>query len=202
MIEFISERIEFLWIIPIVAFAFFIFIVQLLSQKKEVKHDLSHEVVQFNLGAHFNTQSNSEERAADRLTQLEKAIASVTESISAQQRLIEQFHRDNTGYTEEINELKNKLRELYKEYDIILSENYSLRAKLKKLQEKRQETDEKTERPEHPPSTSSLSKPFVSQIPAKVDMKLYDDTRTFNAALLEDTSEIDISDLLNRSDLQ
>ena len=64
----------------------------------------------------------------------EKAISAVTDSLAEQQRAIEQFHKDNTNYNGEISGLKNKLRELYKEYDIILSENYSLRAKVKSLE--------------------------------------------------------------------
>ena len=163
MIQFISERIEFLWIIPVVAFAFFIFMIQLLAQKKEDRHDLSKEVAQFNTGIH-SPEPASSEQGSDRLSQLERAIASVTDSISAQQRAIEQFHRDNTSYTGEINDLKHKLRELYKEYDIILSENYSLRAKVKKLQDSREETNEEQEASipsPQPPSSRSLTRPEV-----------------------------------------
>ena len=201
MIQFISERIEFLWIIPVVAFAFFIFMIQLLAQKKEDRHDLSKEVAQFNTGIH-SPEPASSEQGSDRLSQLERAIASVTDSISAQQRAIEQFHRDNTSYTGEINDLKHKLRELYKEYDIILSENYSLRAKVKKLQDSREETNEEQEA--SIPSTQALP-PEVSPDPkfsSKVDLKLYEDTRTLNLAFLDDTSEVDLSDLSRRSDIK
>ena len=132
VVQFISEHIEFLWIVPVVAFAFFLFMVQLFAQRREDRQDLSKEVARFNTGFEVATPAVPEQ-GSERLSQLERAIASVTESLSAQQRAIEQFHRDNTNYTGEISDLKNKLRELYKEYDIILSENYSLRAKVKKL---------------------------------------------------------------------
>ncbi|MBN1576739.1 MAG: hypothetical protein JW913_09320 [Chitinispirillaceae bacterium] len=201
MVQFISEHINFLWIIPAVAFGFFIFLIQFITQKNEERSDLSKEVARFNTGTPA-AAFPAAEQGADRLNQLERAISTVTESLSAQQRTIEQFHRDNTAYNGEINELKSKLRELYKEYDIVLSENYSLRAKVKKLQGGRDnaggDAEESTAPPQLPPPEAPPLPPFSS----KVDMKLYEDTRTLNLALLDDTSEIDISDLTKRSDLQ
>lgn len=198
MIQFISERIEFLWLIPVVAFAFFIFMIQFFAQRKEQKHDLSKEVAQFNIGAH-SAASAASDQGADRLSMLERAIASVTESISAQQRAIEQFHRDNTGYTGEINDLKNKLRELYKEYDIILSENYSLRAKVKKLLNAQEEIKGDREEQAASAQPSAQSSPSEPRFSSKVDMKLYEDTRMLNLALFDDTSEIDLSDPSRRT---
>ena len=196
-LQFIFEHIELLWIIPVVAFAFFIFLIQLAAQRREERHDLSKEVTQFNAGS-FQTVP-PELAGAARLSQLERAISAVTDSLSVQQRTIEQFHRDNTTYNGEINELKNRLRELYKEYDIVLSENYSLRAKVKKLQGKQDdEPDENSE----PVLSVVPAEPAPSPPPltAKVDMKLYEDTRTLNLAVLDDTSEVDLSDLNNRFD--
>jgi hypothetical protein len=141
------------------------------------------------------------EQASDRLAQLERAISSVTDSLSAQQRAIEQFHRDSSGQSVEVNELKNKLRELYKEYDIILSENYSLRAKVKKLQHLPDDPsfvpadDEKVIVPAAPVKAAADLPPPIS---SKVDMKLYEDTRTLNLTLLDDTSETDPFDLNGR----
>ncbi|MBN1309129.1 MAG: hypothetical protein JXA18_14490 [Chitinispirillaceae bacterium] len=196
--QFIPEHIEFLWIIPVVAFGFFIFLIQFIATRSEDRQDLSKEVARFNTGSGVASLTSAEE-GADRLSQLERAISSVTESLSAQQRAIEQFHRDNTAYNGEINELKSKLRDLYKEYDIILSENYSLRAKVKKLQGGRDDAGgdaEESAAPQQPPSSSSPSLPALS---SKIDMKLYEDTRTLNVDVLDDTSEIDISDLTKRS---
>jgi hypothetical protein len=200
-VQFIFEHIEFLWIVPVVAFAFFLFLIQFIAQKKESERDLSKEVAQFNRGTHAVAAPVASEQGSDRLNQLERAISAVTDSLSAQQRTIEQFHRDNTGYNGEISELKNKLRELYKEYDIILSENYSLRAKVKKLQVRNEGEPDGNEPPvemQPPPSPQQAAPSLTS----KVDMKLYEDTRTLNLSVLDDTSEIDLSDLTNRSDFR
>lgn len=200
--HFIPEQIELLWIIPVIAFAFFIFLLIFFAQKREERADMSQEVAQFNTGGTQMTVQEMVPNAGDRLGQLEKAIASVTNSLSTQQRAIEQFHKENSSYSGEINELKSKLRELYKEYDIVLSENYLLRAKVKKLQGK--EGDEVSgdlqevaledigatiPPPFHPVKTDN-------PLSSKVDMKLYEDTRALNLTILEDTSEIDIADLV------
>ena len=201
LLQFISEHIEFLWIVPVVAFGFFIFLIQLTAQRKEESADLSKEVAQFNTGG-FQPISPAA-TGATRLNQLEHAISAVTESLSAQQRAIEQFHRDNSNYNGEIKDLKGKLRELYKEYDIVLSENYSLRAKVKKLQD-RQEDDVAEIPVAASPETARevLPPPPVTPPPlsAKVDMKLYEDTRTLNLSQLDDTSEYDFTDLNRRTD--
>jgi septal ring factor EnvC (AmiA/AmiB activator) len=199
---FIQQHIGLLWIIPAVAFSFFLFLQIFFAQKREERADMSQEVAQFNTGETQMTIQDTLPNATDRLGQLEKAIASVTNSLLAQQRAIEQFHKENSSYSGEINELKSRLRELYKEYDIVLSENYLLRAKVKKLQGK--EGDEEHEDLHEvaledieaaappPPQPVKTDNPLSS----KVDMKLYEDTRALNLTLLDDTSEIDIADLV------
>jgi predicted nuclease with TOPRIM domain len=197
IVQFIFEHIELLWIIPVVAFAFFIFLIQLTAQRREEHIDLSREVTQFNAGGFQTTLP--ELNGAARLNQLERAISAVTDSLSNQQRTIEQFHRDNTTYNSEIGELKNRLRELYKEYDIVLSENYSLRAKVKKLQGKQEEEPDENPEPVLSVLPAAPAAPLQPQL-AKVDMKLYEDTKTLNLALLDDTSEMDLSDLNSHFD--
>ena len=125
---------------------------------------------------------------------MESAISYVTESIANQQKAIERFQVDNSASNTEVNELKSKLRELYKEYDIVLSENYSLRAKVKKLlQNKKPETEEEIRPPVVPGNPPS---PPPKNIAApKVNLKLYEDTRLLNLTALDDTSEIDLSEL-------
>jgi septal ring factor EnvC (AmiA/AmiB activator) len=193
VIKLLSENPQLLFIIPVVALVFFFFLIQFFAQKREEQTDLSKEVALFNTGTQ-QVKPAGAEQGIDRLNQLEKAISSVTDSLSAQQRAIEQFHKENTTHNGEVNELKSKLRELYKEYDIILSENYSLRAKVKKLQhtdKSEQGTDEEVTvlQPQHQIQTPPPS------LMSKVDMKLYEDTRTLNLAYLDDVSEVDLSDL-------
>lgn len=193
LLTFVFEHIEFLWLVPVVAFGVFIFILQFTVQRKEDSRDLSEEVTLFNTtGFQHSIPAPS---GATRLNQLEHAISSVTESLSVQQRTIEQFHRDNATYNGEIKDLKGKLRELYKEYDIVLSENYSLRAKVKKLQNKQE--DEEVDIPVTPPPRDVLppAEATPSPVSAKIDMKLYEDTRTLNLSQLDDTAEYDLSDL-------
>jgi septal ring factor EnvC (AmiA/AmiB activator) len=186
-IKEIQVQIELLWIIPIVAFASFIFIVAFVSQKKTDGQDLSKEVARFNNGL---TQNDYMPSVPDqRLGELEKAISSVNESIASQQAVMERFQKENSAYSNEINELKSKLRDLYKEYDIVVSENYSLRAKVKKLMEGREGDASETE-----PAPVSASQPKKAE-PAKPNMKLYEDTRLVNLTSLDDTSEIDLSEL-------
>ncbi|MBN1758233.1 MAG: hypothetical protein JW863_07950 [Chitinispirillaceae bacterium] len=198
-LQFIFEHIEFLWIVPVVAFGFFIFLIQLTAQRKEESRDLTREVTQFNTVGFEPAAPMSP--GASRLTQLEHAISTVTESLNAQQRAIEQFHRDNTNYNGEINELKGKLRELYKEYDIVLSENYSLRAKVKKLQGRQDPDDDIADIPVAAAPEVLPPKPAEPPpLSAKVDMKLYEDTRTLNLSQLDDPSECDINDLTRRPD--
>ncbi|MCW8965231.1 MAG: hypothetical protein OQK82_00880 [Candidatus Pacearchaeota archaeon] len=204
-VQFIPEQIELLWIIPAVAFAFFIFLLIFFAQKREEQADMSQEVAQFNTGSTQMTMQEPVLNATDRLGQLEKAIASVTNSLSVQQRAIEQFHKENSSYSGEINELKGKLRELYKEYDIVLSENYLLRAKVKKLQgtegfgeqgESEEVAIEDIKPSSPPPVITTHGTESESMLSSKVDMKLYEDTRALNLALLDDTSAIDITDLV------
>lgn len=192
--QFVPEQIELLWIIPAVAFAFFIFLLIYFAQKREEQAELSQEVTRFNTGV-FPVNPTNSVSGTDRLSQLEQAISSVTDSLSIQQRAIEQVHKDSSSHNGEVSELKRKLRELYKEYDIVLSENYLLKAKVKKLQGTQDDGMQKTEQP---PEEQSVPEPppVEEQLFSKVDLKLYEDTRTMNLAVLDDTSEIDINDLI------
>lgn len=193
--QFLPEQIEILWIIPVFALVIFIFIIQFVAQKRE-QTGLSREVTQFNAGV-VPLQQNFT-TGTDRLSQLERAISTITDSLTVQQQTINQFNKGGTNYNAEINDLKAKLRELYKEYDIVLSENYSLRAKVKKLQDPGAGASPAVH--EASPGIQRETKydridPVISN---KVDMRLYEDTRTLNLALLDDTSEIDLTDLTRR----
>jgi chromosome segregation ATPase len=176
-----------LWVIPIVSFVIFIGIVFYFAQKKTLGSELKSEVLKFNNG----TISRIPHAPSDvKLQELEKAISAVTDSINNQQNVIDDFKREKIDCTVEINELKEKLRELYKEYDIVVSENYSLRAKLKKVNEEK--NDHNTELPEQEPKPmeNELSKAAdvndVEVTQGKVNLKLYEDTRLLNVASLDE----------------
>jgi len=196
-VQFHPEQIELLWLIPVIALVVFIFIIQLVGQKRE-QTGMSQDVARFNNGSiPFSQQMSG---GADRLNQLERAISTITDSLTVQQQALTQVSKGSASYSGEISDLKAKLRELYKEYDIVLSENYSLRAKVKKLEE----TDPPQARPQNSP-ISTHNRPSADSyknddvhFSSKVDMKLYEDTRSLSVSLLEDTSEFDINDFSKR----
>ena len=70
--QFIPEQIELLWIIPAVAFAFFIFLLIFFAQRREERADMSQEVAQFNTGGTPITMQEPVANATDRLGQLER----------------------------------------------------------------------------------------------------------------------------------
>jgi septal ring factor EnvC (AmiA/AmiB activator) len=180
-------NIELLWIIPIISFTVFIFLVIYFAQRKALQSDLKKEVTNFNNGVVYS--STIRNQPENRLQELEKSITVVTSSIESQQKVIDRFKHENAECTTEINDLKNKLRELYKEYDIVLSENYSLRAKMKKMIEgKAGEESSVPELPVIPLANNDMrtTDRETRQKKDKINLKLYEDTRLLNIANLED----------------
>jgi len=179
-----------LWTIPIVSFVIFVGIVFYFAQKKTLQSDLKSEVLKFNNGTISLTPHLSSEV---KLQELEKAISAVTDSINNQQNVIDDFKREKIDCSSEINDLKDKLRELYKEYDIVVSENYSLRAKLKKLKE-----DKNSQNIELPGKVPKDMKNDLSKVADssdsddieitqdKVNLKLYEDTRIMSVTTLNE----------------
>ncbi len=172
--------IELLWIIPIVAFSFFIFLLIYNATKDQENpyKDLSREVARFNTGMHNSAQQlpiTSEKR----LEELEKAIISVNESIANQQKLMDQVNLGNSSNNSEIEELRKKLRELQREYDIVTSENYSLRAKIKYLVENKTSVEDE----------NTIQKPPFQSNKSQINLKLYEDTRIMNLSQLENNDD-------------
>lgn len=174
--------IELLWIIPLIAFTFLIFLIVSFSQKKE-PNDLSQEVVRFNNGYHGNPGKQRESK--NRLKELKSTISEVTESISQQQQAINNFQIGKTESDLQIQDLKEKLRELYREYDIVLSENYTLKAKVNNLTKQKYNTS--------PKGNEIISSQIFPEIPEIVNAKLFDDKRLVDLMSLEDTAEIDMT---------
>jgi chromosome segregation ATPase len=176
--------IELLWIIPIVAFSFFIFLLiyNVTKDQNDPYKDLSREVARFNTGMHNPVQQfpiTSEKR----LEELEKAILSVNESIANQQKLMAQVNLGNSSNNSEVEELRKKLRELQREYDIVTSENYALRAKIKYL------VENKTSAENDNKDTSTIQKTPFPNNKSKINLKLYEDTRIVNLSQLENNEE-------------
>jgi hypothetical protein len=189
--------IELLYLIPIIAVVFFAFSVSFFSQKKSMEpkssKKLASEVQKFNDGQFIPAYKSD-----NRINEFDIAVDSVNKALEGQQKIIEKFAEGNSAYNFEIDILKKQIVDLHREYDIAMSENYALRAKMRKL--------EKT--PDHviaaPTVDSIVNKPetFISSntIQPKygfaVNMSLFDDTKVYKVNSLDETREFDISDLM------
>ena len=121
--------IEMLWIFPILAVALFVFGQMLYLQRKKHKKltGLELAVHNFNTGATVHRPARSVDEAEKRIADVEKAMTLLTTALANQQKVIE-------GETNErkISELKHTIDELRQEHDLIVSENYSLKARINK----------------------------------------------------------------------
>jgi chromosome segregation ATPase len=190
--------IELLYIIPIIALVIFAFSVSYIAQKRSVYLEqgkqLSAEVRQFNDGKFLSQERTTEER----LNEFEHTISSINKALSNQQKVIEKFQEENNSYNEEIGLLKNKLRELHKENDIVVSENYSLRAKYNNLVKNAGPETERSQRfnfNEPEPEAAVFKRASQPKGAWEMGMSVLDETKTFSTNVLDDTSVIDISDL-------
>ncbi|MBN2187951.1 MAG: hypothetical protein JW699_00745 [Chitinispirillaceae bacterium] len=184
-------HIELLWLIPILAFALTVFFVVLYLQKKTGGADssevLHREVELFNSGQSQQRLATSQS-AAERLREMEKIINFVAEAVAGERRQVPGAQGEDSVTANEAAELREKLRSVFKEYDIILSENYTLRAKVKQLAGRIKELEiGGTVAPSFdaiPRESASVKKPA---------MRLYDDTRLISLASMDsdDLSESD-----------
>jgi len=128
--------IELLWIVPVIAVTIFFLIIALNHQKKNKngKRDLHKEVEEYNRGASQSTNKELIRLSETRLNEIEKTIQLVSTTISNQQHIIESFRGKDAKFADELKELKQKLLQLQKEYDLLVSENYTLRARLNKIE--------------------------------------------------------------------
>jgi chromosome segregation ATPase len=190
--------IELLYIIPIIALVIFAFSISYIAQKRseylEQGKQLASEVRQFNDGQFFSQERTTEAR----LDEFEHTITSINKALENQHKVIEKFKEENSTYNEEIDMLKKNLRELHKEHDIVVSENYSLRAKYNNLAKKT--TPEAGLAPnigfkETETEASLQKRPSQPKPPWDMGISVLDETKTFSTNILEDTSVIDISDL-------
>ncbi len=194
--------IELLWIIPIVSAAFVILIMVVNIQKRKEDttgyayiRDLKREVDEFNRGVPVDTKLPliSEE---NRLGKIESTIQLVSTALSNQQKMIENFQGKDDILEDGLNDLKEKLKELQKEYDITISENYSLRARLNKAEKER---GKKINSRSGTSSRSDISEDTDTIEVSKVlNMKIYEEDRKLDPTKpseLDDTSEINLSEL-------
>jgi len=188
--------IELLWIIPIVAVALLVLVVALSLQQKDEKtfngiRDMKREVEDYNSGIASDSEENVARDSSEvRLKEIENTIQLVSTALSNQQKIIENFQGKDVALENEFNLLKQKLQEVQKEYDITISENYSLRARLNKAGK---------EVPEPLPEDNEISEDTDAIERSKVlNKKVFDDSHKIDrtkSSELDDTSEINLSDL-------
>jgi septal ring factor EnvC (AmiA/AmiB activator) len=183
--------IELLYLIPIVALALFVLV---FLQKKIAasESDTAPSAPQGKKPMGDTKFLAAQRSTEERLSEFESMIASINKAINDQQSVIGKYQTEGTTYNEEIEKLRAKLRELNKEYDIVISENYSLRAKVKSMQ-KREETPARENVHEKNDQDEALS-PAVHEH-SDMNMNLYEDTRLFKTSTLDDTREFDLTDL-------
>jgi cytochrome c-type biogenesis protein CcmH/NrfF len=196
--------IEVLWIIPVVALALFFLILTLSTQQGKAavsRQDagLSREVEQFNRGnaempvaAHLTDQ---------RLESIQNTIQMVTSALSNQQQIIENVQGKDVRNEMQLRELNEKLQSLQQEYDIVISENYSLKARLRQLvgpawQQQPEQLPPGAANAQQPAELATQLERMIGDTPNLTNIRrLYDDTRTFKPQDLDDTSEISLSEL-------
>ena len=194
--------IELLWIVPIVSAAFVIFILVVNIQKSKEDttgsvyiRDLKREVDEFNRGIPVDTKLPliSEE---NRLSKIESTIQLVSTALSNQQKMIENFQGKDDILEDGLNDLKEKLKELQKEYDITISENYSLRARLNKVEKERGKV--KNSRSSTSSGSDIPEDTDTIEVSKVLNMKIYEEDRKLDPTKpseLDDTSEINLSEL-------
>jgi regulator of replication initiation timing len=176
--------IELLYIVPIVALALFAFFFALRMMQVNVVQPQTPVKKPMGDTKFIDARKSTEER----LSEFESTISSINKALNDQQAVIGKYQTENSTYNEETEKLRSKLRDLHKEYDIVISENYSLRAKVKSLQKKALTAEQEAYRPVDAPLPPAREH-------GEMNMNLYEDTRLFKSSTLDDTKEFDISDL-------
>jgi hypothetical protein len=190
--------IELLYIVPIIALVAFTFIISFFAQKRSAEQErdkkLVKEVQQFNEGKLITTQRSTDERLDD----FERTVTSINKALFNQQKVIEKFQQENSTYNGEIDNLKKKLREMHKEYDIVVSENYSLRAKFNTLAKKTEPEAQLGQNARHSEPEAFISLHTSQPKPGyEMNMSVFDDTKILSQmSNLDDTKEIDISEFM------
>ena len=124
------------------------------------------------------------------MREIENTIRLVSTALSNQQKIIENFQGKDVALENEHNSLKQKLQELQKEYDITISENYSLRARLNKAG--KEVTEPLPEEEEFSEDTDAIERSKV------LNKKIFDDSHKIDrtkSSELDDTSEINLADI-------
>ncbi len=158
--------IEVLFVIPVVAVSLLVLIIILSVQKKRESRPAVDKITQnvelYNSGDLQN--SNNPEMV--------KTIDLVSRALSNQQKIIEGFQGKDGAVEQELKEMKSKLLEIQNEYDIIMSENFTLKAKLREAGVKLESRD-----------TDEI--PVIKKPKKTKSRSMLDDTRTYQRRNIE-----------------
>ena len=156
--------------------------------EKSSGKDLNREVAEFNHGMQDVNVIKTETQET-RLRDMENTIKLVSTALSSQQKIIENVHGGDKKIGEELNNLKYKLHEIQQEYDTIISENYTLRARLKKIEQNKETSYIELGKSKGEPA-EEIDKKESNKV---LDVKIYDKPRTIKSSkpsYLDDTTEI------------
>ncbi len=119
--------IEVLYIIPLLAVCGFVLGWILVWQKKSARFPSQQSTDSYAVVAPALADRQSAASGT-----IQQTIELVSSALSNQQKLIEKLTGEDSGVAVQINELKTRLTDLQKEFDVVASENLTLRASAKK----------------------------------------------------------------------
>jgi hypothetical protein len=194
--QVIVMSIELLWLIPVIAAAFLVPIIVFSHQKKphgtefdRNSQNLAREVERYNEGGLPPSSGPAEKR----LSEIEVTINRVSQALSSQQQIIKSVAGKDAGHDTDVLDIKEKLHELQREYDIVISENYSLRSRIKKLIDDKAAAGRALPQASAAPGDEIRGPGEVDKADKPVDMHMYDDTRMFKQSDLTGGSEMERS---------
>lgn len=196
--------IEILYLLPIVAFSTFLFVILVYRQNQKNKTGQRPSAFAPKPSAAENALATR--NAESRLKEIEETTTQITAALSSHQQVVSRFTEENDFYKKELGALKSKLREIQKEYDIVLSENYSLRARVHKLKDN---LDQQEFKASGSPNNDPAATDAFDSLPAgefaaasaptessgAVNRSLYEDTRLLAITQTDDGAQVDVVDL-------
>lgn len=171
-----SFPIYVLWVVPILAFGVFLFLVAWFAEKRSAHGEKGPAAAREPSVVEDEARSPSPE---SRIGEIEGRLGSLTSQLEGQREDVARFQRESLGYQAEVSRLRTQLESLQDEYDLVSSENYTLRAQIKQLQSR---------------LASQRKGPGPSSDEPEVDRKMYDDTRLMRESAVRDAAGRDQQD--------
>lgn len=168
------------------------------SKNPGPRAELSRQIEQFNFSSSIKKGDRSRS-VEDRAQEIEAKLISVSDKIEQHKKKMEKM-LDMSVPFQDTTVLKIRLQNLYKEYDLLASENHALRARLSKTLSK-----DKTSMLTISTSGNTITSGTVADIApiniqpvanaSELDRDLYEDTRIIEFESIRDVMEVDLSEL-------